>query len=143
MLSSLFNKHSFMKFSIFSIFALSVLALSACSKTDAGIGDDIEIPVDPPKTVEVPTTAYDITQAYSTLFEMAPQTTLIERQDYNELSGIAASRQNTGILYMHNDSKNSPILISNTLGEDLGQIILDGQSIVNPEDICVGPGPEN
>jgi len=44
---------------------------------------------------------------------------------------------------MHNDAKNSPIIITNARGEDLGKIVLDGQSTVDPEDICVGPGPES
>lgn len=121
----------------------------ACSKSDSKPGETTNPPTDtipvtpPPVGDTTPSTKYDITQLGSTLlFEDKPAVTAMLRQDYNELSGVAASQLNKGLLYMHNDSKNAPVIITNAKGEDLGKIVLDGVSTTNPEDICVGPGPE-
>jgi len=125
---------------LFPILTLAtVFTMVSCSKADIEKDPNaIDIPQQ-----NIPITAYDLTQiAYTTIFDFKPTVTKVERQDYNELSGIAASHINTGIFYMHNDAKNSPILITNAQGADLGKIILDGQSTIDPEDICVGPGPE-
>ena len=127
-----------MKHFIFSVFTGSLLMFISCSK------DANDTTPAPPEPDKIPATTYDITQlAYCKLFETTPEVSSMQRQDYKELSGIAASRLNPGILYMHNDGKNAPILISNTLGGDLGKIIMDGQSAIDTEDISVGPGPES
>ncbi|BAV05409.1 hypothetical protein SAMN05421788_105137 [Filimonas lacunae] len=119
----------------------------ACSKSNSKPDEITTPPIDttPPvvtPTDTTPSTKYDITQLNNTLlFETTPVITVMARQDYNELSGAAASQLNAGILYMHNDAKNSPVIITNAKGEDLGRIVLDNVSTTNPEDICVGPGP--
>lgn len=119
---------------------VSTVMLLSCSKSNADIEEESK--VEPP-VASVPITSYDLTQlAQATVFNFVPTIHKVARQDYNELSGIAASHRNTGLLYMHNDNKNSPILITNTQGADLGKIVLDGQSTLDLEDICVGPGPE-
>ncbi|WP_300596224.1 hypothetical protein [Niabella sp.] len=129
-----------MKQVVFSIVAGSLLVVGSCAKTGADVKAVIP---GPPETSKVPQTEYDVTQlAYCALFESTPVVTLMQRQDYNELSGIAAGMRNPGILYMHNDNRNAPVIISNAAGDDLGKIILDGVTTVNPEDIRVGPGPE-
>lgn len=141
-MSSFIYKCTLMKFIIFPIFAASLLSLASCSKTasETSLPPD---PVPPIETRKVPEITYDVTQlAYCNLFETAAKVTQMQRQDYNELSGIASSRRNSDILYMHNDGKNTPIIISNALGQDLGKIIIDGHSTVDTEDISVGPGPE-
>jgi len=130
-----------MKFSFFPLIALFAFSLNGCSKKN----DEAKVLIPPPTPPVRPVASisYDPTQLeYSTLFENIPQARAIQRQDYNELSGIAASQKNPGILYMHSDSRNAPIVLSNALGQDLGKIILDGQSSLDPEDIAVGPGPE-
>lgn len=118
----------------------------ACSKSGSNPGDTTNPPVVPPPVSPedtTPTTKYDITQLGMTqLFESAPSITKMIRQDYNELSGVAGSSLNKGLLYMHNDGKNSPIIITSAKGEDLGRIVLDNVSTTNPEDISVGPGPD-
>lgn len=117
--------------------------LMACSKSDSTSTDPIVVtppPVNPVDTT--PITKYDITQlSGTTIFESTPTVTPMLRQDYNELSGVAASQTYAGILYMHNDAKSSPVIITNAKGEDLGRIILDNIQTQNPEDISVGPGP--
>ena len=119
-----------------------LMATASCSKNDPEI-DGNPVPPVPPETAVVPTTEYDVTQLnYCTLFDNTPEVTQLQQQQDNELSGIASSRLNPGILYMHSDSRNAPVRITNAAGETLGSIILDGQTTLDPEDISVGPGPE-
>ena len=132
-----------MKFSAISILMAAGIALAACSKSDTEPIDNPNPLPEEPVGETVPTTAYGLTQLdYCTWFEAEAQETVLARLQARELSGIAASRVNAGLIYMHEDSRNSAILISNTGGDDLGKIILDGQPTVDPEDIAVGPGPE-
>lgn len=59
-----------------------------------------------------------------------------------EASGIAASRQNPGVLWSHNDSGGSNIAFAIGLdGADLGSFTLSGSTAVDWEDIAIGPGP--
>ena len=59
-----------------------------------------------------------------------------------EISGIAASRQNSDVLWVHNDSGDSArIFAMNTQGDDLGVYNLSGAGAVDWEDIAIGPGP--
>ena len=68
---------------------------------------------------------------------------LVENDEINEASGIAASRRNPGVLWTHNDSGDSTrIFAVGRNGEDLGDFFLSGTSARDWEDIAVGPGPE-
>lgn len=123
-----------------------LVLLAACSKSNSNTA--VTTPTNPDTTVTTiptdttPSTTYNITLlASSTLFAYTPTVTPMKRQDYNELSGVAASRLNAGILYMHDDNANSPIIITNANGDDLGTIVLDNVTTVNPEDISVATGP--
>ncbi|NIG52978.1 hypothetical protein [Chitinophaga sp. Cy-1792] len=119
------------------------IIFSACAKKS----DDqstVTPPVDPPAAQDTtPKAKYDITLlASSNAFLTTPEVHAMARQDYNELSGIAASQLNKGILYVHDDyNGNRTVVITNANGDDLGQIILDNVSTRNMEDIAVGPGP--
>jgi hypothetical protein len=60
----------------------------------------------------------------------------------NETSGIAASRQNSNVLWAHNDSGDSArVFAMNTQGTHLGIYNLSGVTATDWEDIAVGPGP--
>ena len=142
-----------MKFPVFSIFIATGIALSACSKSDnpAPIEEGKPTPEQPKpdepdedgNQEEIPTTTYNIRDLdYSQRYTKEPVVTTFAHQTERELSGVTASRINPDVLYMHGDSKNSAILITNTAGADLGRIVLEGQSTLDPEDIAVGPGPE-
>lgn len=122
----------------------TALIMIGCAKKHQS-ADPVDPVVDPPVLPgSYPSTGYDITKLdYNNFFDQVPLVTTMKRQDYNELSGVAASILNPGILYMHDDGRNSPVIITNAAGEDLGMIILDGMSTLNPEDISVGPGPES
>ena len=60
-----------------------------------------------------------------------------------EASGVAASRKNPDVLWLHNDSGDAPrIFAARTDGKHLGVVTLAGAKAVDWEDIAVGPGPD-
>jgi hypothetical protein len=61
----------------------------------------------------------------------------------NELSGIAASRRNPGVLWVHNDSGDAPrIYAIDEKAQLLGACTIRGANNRDWEDIAVGPGPD-
>lgn len=68
---------------------------------------------------------------------------LIEHEPISEASGVVASRKNTDVLWIHNDSdqKNAVYAVSSH-GKHLGVYVLDGIQNRDWEDIAIGPGPE-
>lgn len=67
---------------------------------------------------------------------------LVEYDRIREASGIAASRQNAGVLWTHNDSGGKNRLFAlNTKGKHLGVYIIAGIDARDWEDIAIGPGP--
>lgn len=59
-----------------------------------------------------------------------------------ECSGIVASRNNSNVLWVHNDSNDSARLFAlDTQGRRLGTYNLTGASHTDYEDIGIGPGP--
>lgn len=75
------------------------------------------------------------------LFNPAPQVHPLARQDLLEISGVAASRKNPGVLYVHNDSGNpNQVYLTDSTGANIGTM---NMPVPNRdwEDIAVGPGP--
>lgn len=67
---------------------------------------------------------------------------LIESDDINEASGIAASEKNEDIFWVHNDSGDGPrVFVMNSNGDHLGVYTLSGARSDDWEDIAIGPGP--
>jgi len=67
---------------------------------------------------------------------------LIEHGSIDEASGLAASRINRNVLWVHNDSGKHPrIFALDADGDHLGVFYLPGVSYRDWEDIAVGPGP--
>lgn len=67
----------------------------------------------------------------------------VEPAEINEASGLASSRKNDGILWLHNDSGDAArIFAINTSGTLLATYSIDGAAAVDWEDIAIGPGPE-
>lgn len=135
-----------MKFKILSIITCGLLVV-ACSKTETKPNGnnrtDTESPEKPSGDKNIPNTTYGIIQLDLLQdFTDIPKETILTDQREREISGIAASQKYNDILYTHGDNKNSPIYITNKKGEALGQIIIEGYSTIDPEDISVGPGPE-
>ena len=67
----------------------------------------------------------------------------LQSRDIAEASGIAASRRNAGVFWVHNDSGDrNRIFAIGSDGKHLGVFIVRGCPMWDWEDIAVGPGPE-
>jgi hypothetical protein len=75
-----------------------------------------------------------------TRFTIGGGTGVIEDPALSELSGIAASRMNPGLLWVHNDGRRSELYLVSTNGQLYGTFIF-GQAATDFEDIAIGPGP--
>lgn len=78
------------------------------------------------------------------MFGAAVQTGTLQDPAITEASGIAASRTNPGIYWVHNDSGDSARVFATDLsGAAIGRFRLQGAQARDWEDIAVGPGPES
>jgi hypothetical protein len=60
-----------------------------------------------------------------------------------ETSGVAASRDNPGVLWAHNDSGDTArVFAMTTSGQHLGWFTLGGAAAIDWEDMPIGPGPQ-
>jgi hypothetical protein len=67
----------------------------------------------------------------------------IQNTQINEASGIAASRRNSNVLWVHNDSGDTArVFAVNRQGINLGAYHLNGITATDCEDIAIGPGPD-
>ena len=63
--------------------------------------------------------------------------------DIDEASGLATSRKNSQVLWLHNDSGDAARLYAiNTQGQLLATYTISGASAVDWEDMAIGPGPD-
>jgi len=61
----------------------------------------------------------------------------------SEISGLAVSRRNRAVIWVHNDSGDGPYIYAiNPSGELLATFAVTGADAVDWEDIAIGPGPE-
>lgn len=59
----------------------------------------------------------------------------------DEISGMAESRRNVGVLWMHNDAGDQPRLFAvNLAGQLLAEVAVPGAQALDWEDIAIGPG---
>jgi hypothetical protein len=65
----------------------------------------------------------------------------IKAKSLLEISGIAASRQNSNVLWMHNDGDTKFVYAVATTGAVICQVATDSPAD-DVEDIAIGPGPE-
>jgi len=76
-------------------------------------------------------------------FAAGRQVGVLESAMISEASGMAASRKNAGVFWVHNDSGDiGRVFAINGKGEVLGVYELAGVLARDFEDIAVGPGPE-
>lgn len=81
--------------------------------------------------------------AWSQEFSPGQRAGILESSLVREASGIAASRKNTGVLWVHNDSGDAPQLFAlDTKANLLGICTVSRAQARDWEDIAVGPGPE-
>ncbi len=129
----------------FCLLFVSIIVLN-CNKLPDGKDDLANTPISGLQSVDsVKKAIYDLTLVEKTaIFGSIPVVTNLVRQDLLELSGLECSRTNPGLLYTHEDSGNrNEIYITNSKGDDLGKITLDGIFNRDWEDLACGPGPEN
>jgi len=75
-------------------------------------------------------------------FNDVPLINVMAKQEYDEISGMAESLQFKDIIYIHEDKPGKNLIyITNKKGEDLGRIVIDGESPSDWEDMTIGPGP--
>ena len=68
---------------------------------------------------------------------------LVLNNKIDEASGIASSRNNSDLLWVHNDSGDlARVYAIGSDGSDLGILRLPGEIAFDWEDMCIGPGPE-
>jgi hypothetical protein len=65
----------------------------------------------------------------------------IEVKKLNEISGLAASRQNRDVVWVHNDGNSRLVFAVNTSGK-LAALVSWPDEIEDFEDIAIGPGPK-
>lgn len=76
-------------------------------------------------------------------FDSGRQAGVVRSELIREASGIVASRQNPGVLWVHNDSGDSArIFAISATGEFLGVCGVAGAIARDWEDIAIGPGPD-
>jgi len=132
-----YRKIGFLSFLLLELFSCSKSGNSIAAKNDTTV-------VAPPVTVvSFPMTTYDPSALDTTkLFNPIPVTNNLARTDLLEISGVAASRINPGILYIHNDSGNSAqVYLTDGTGANKGTLSLTTVGNRDWEDIAVGPGP--
>lgn len=81
--------------------------------------------------------------AWSGEFAPGVEAGIVQSSLIQEASGIAASRKNVGVLWVHNDSGDAArVFALDTAGRLLGICPIRGARARDWEDIAVGPGPD-
>lgn len=84
-----------------------------------------------------------VSAAHSDEFLPAQQAGVVRSDLIREASGIVASRQNPGVLWVHNDSGGSPeVFAINAKADLLGVCTIRSATARDWEDIAIGPGPD-
>lgn len=140
-----FNVNSITKYNKCGLLCFLMIFAAACKKAaNTMVATRDTVAIKPPVTpVTFLSPAYDPASLDTTkLFNPVPVTNHLFRTDLVEISGIAASRANPGLLYIHNDSGNpNQVYLTDGTGADKGTLTLTQESNRDWEDIAVGPGP--
>ena len=142
--TSRFCKNIYISFIKSGMLCLMFFVFFSCKKSGNSLPvKDTTVVVPPPLTVNFLIPSYDPSSLDTTkLFAAIPITNNLARKDLLEISGVAASRINPGILYIHNDSGNaSQVYLTDGTGADRGTLTLTTVGNRDWEDIAVGPGP--
>lgn len=76
------------------------------------------------------------------VFYSGVQVGTVANSSLDEISGVAVSRDNADVLWVHNDSGDTArVFALNSSGTHLGIYNLTGAAAVDYEDIAIGPGP--
>jgi len=74
-------------------------------------------------------------------FESWTQTGTVQDPSLTEISGVVASRRNSGVLWVHNDSGSAQVSALNEAGVLLGTYSISGATIFDWEDIAIATDP--
>ncbi|MCC5946069.1 MAG: hypothetical protein JJT94_14160 [Bernardetiaceae bacterium] len=122
-----------MRLYIYSFFAL-YFVFSACQNQDENIN--------PTDNNTADTTVYEVAYGRQDPLENALFSFYDSNRisyDLQESSGIASGRKNEGVVYIHEDSGNRPVIfVYDEKGLHLGNIVLQGAQNRDWEDIAVG-----
>jgi hypothetical protein len=118
-----------MKFSLLNICV--VLLVVACQKEESP--DD--------SSIQLQFNTQDLERSLA--FENGQNRGFLKNSKIDEASGLAASRSNTAILWVHNDKGNPNYLyaVGKQQGTDYGFVQIEGSINRDWEDMCIGPGP--
>ncbi len=144
-----FYNYNNIKFIKTGLLCYLMLTAFSCSKTSTAVNPvkdttaTTTTTTTPPVQVSFPTPSYNPSGLDTTkLFSFTPVVHDLARTDLLEISGVAASRINAGILYIHNDSGNpNDVYLTNANGDNIGTLTLTQYGNRDWEDIAVGPGP--
>ena len=143
-MTTLFSKNS----NLFNIknglLCFFMLTIFSCNKSVNTVAPQKNtIASKPPVQVNFPKITYNpIGLDTAKLFNTIPVVNDLARIDLLEISGVAASRINPGILYIHNDSGNAnQVYLTNGNGDNVGTLTLTPVGNRDWEDIAVGQGP--
>lgn len=120
-----------------------ILAAFSCKKSGTHTLPVKDSTVTAPKQVQFIIPSYNPSGLDTTkLFNPVPVVNNLARTDLYEISGVAASRINPGVLYIHNDSGNpNQVYLTDGAGANKGTLTLTSVGNRDWEDIAVGPGP--
>ncbi|MBS1530306.1 MAG: hypothetical protein JSU01_08360 [Bacteroidetes bacterium] len=130
----------------YGLLCFLMIALFACKKAAVKApvqpAQDTTTHNDPPPVVNFLIPSYNPSGLDTTkAFTKAPVVNSLERQDLVEVSGVAASRLNPGILYIQNDGGNpNQVYMIDGAGANKGTLNIP-EANRDWEDIAVGPGP--
>ncbi|MHC4648347.1 MAG: hypothetical protein ACYTBJ_23050 [Planctomycetota bacterium] len=82
-----------------------------------------------------------IVEAQCPQFQSGSQVGTVTHGSLDEISGIAASRKNSDVFWVHNDDGPPQVWALNSQGTHLGIYNLSGANNRDWEDIAIGPGP--
>jgi hypothetical protein len=120
--------------------SLSAVGVLACSEDQYGDGPA------PSPTLEATATAEDAAATAAALCAASPPMEtpgVVASADLVEISGLAASRAYTGLIWAHNDSGDTArVFAMDIRGEHLGAFTLAGAEAIDWEDMAIGPGPQ-
>ncbi|HEY6560204.1 MAG TPA: hypothetical protein VI072_23125 [Polyangiaceae bacterium] len=113
--------------------ATCVACARGCGRNTAGSG--------PPSPVAVRSSTQPDNPCPT--FARAETVGRVQAPNLTEISGVAMSKKNPGVLWVHNDSGHAAELFAIARdGRTLAQFVIDGARNADWEDLALGPGPE-
>jgi hypothetical protein len=118
------------------LLALAVMLGACAGDDDRAPGATAPAPVATPTVAATPDARADVCA-----FTHVPRDATVESPELTEVSGLAVSRENPGVIWAHNDSGDDPRIFAMTLeGAHLAAFTLEGAFAFDWEDIAIAPG---